>query len=91
MSYAWEIENKKLMLVVLFLIQLLLNISWNPVFFKYHNVSGGLIILVSLSLVIGYMLFEFWPELKFKTILILPYFIWLLVATSLNAYIYFKN
>ena len=44
-----------------------------------------------LTVLIGFYLFNYWPDLKLKSILILPYFIWLLIATSLNAYILFKN
>jgi tryptophan-rich sensory protein len=53
---------------------------------------GGLFTSKSgLTALIGFFLFFYWPELKLKSALILPYFIWLIIATSLNGYILLKN
>ncbi len=91
MAYAWPvIENKKL-LVGLYAAQWILNVGWNPTFFYYHNVSAGLFIIAGLTLLVGFFLFYYWPELKLKSILILPYVIWLMIATSLNAFILLRN
>lgn len=90
-SYLWVAVESKNILITLFVFQWILNVSWSPVFFYYHNVSGGLIIISLLTIVVGIFLSYYWSELKFKAILILPYFIWLLVATSLNGYILLKN
>jgi benzodiazapine receptor len=46
---------------------------------------------MGLTIVVGSFLFSFKNELKTKTLLIVPYFIWLCIATSLNAYILFNN
>lgn len=91
MAYLWPVIDKKNLLVALFIVQWILNVVWNPTFFYYHNVLAGLFQIVGLTLLIGFILFYYWPELKFKSALILPYFIWLIIATSLNCYIYFKN
>lgn len=91
MTYVWqEVTNRKI-LITLFIIQWILNVSWNPTFFYYHNVLFGLIIITGLTLVVGFIFLQYWPEMKYKSALILPYFIWLLIATSLNGYILFKN
>lgn len=91
MSYLWpQMANKKL-LILLFAGQWILNVSWNPAFFHFHQVSIALIIIVSLTILIGYLLLSFGPILKLKSTLLLPYFIWLLIATSLNGYILLKN
>jgi tryptophan-rich sensory protein len=91
MAYLWPaIQNKKL-LVGLFAIQWLLNTMWNPVFFHFHNTLLGLVIITGLTLLIGYFLLYYYPVLKIKSALILPYFLWLLVASSLNAYILIQN
>jgi tryptophan-rich sensory protein len=79
------------LLYILFVIQLVLNIIWNPLFFRYHQVSAALVIIAALLLVVGLFLFRYLKVLEWKSILILPYFIWLIVATSLNAYILVKN
>jgi benzodiazapine receptor len=91
MSYLWPTTEKKNLLIGLFTVQLLLNIGWNPTFFYYQNALGGLIIISGLTGLIGFMLFFYSPVIKLKSILIAPYLIWLLIATSLNAYILLKN
>lgn len=91
MAYIWpELDNKKL-LIALFVLQWILNVGWNPTFFYYHQVLGGLILITGLTALVGFLLFYYWPELKLKSLLILPYFIWLIIATSLNAFILIKN
>lgn len=76
---------------ILFLIQFVLNVIWNFIFFNQYLVTLGLITIIGLTIVVGTFLFNFKNELKLKTLLIVPYFAWLLVATSLNAYILFNN
>ena len=91
MAYLWPfIENKNL-LIGLYVVQLILNIAWNPSFFYYQNIVGSLFLITMLSLLIAYMLFFYWPQMKLKSILIVPYLIWLIIASSLNAYIWLKN
>ncbi len=91
LAYLWpHVENKKI-LIILYVIQWTLNVCWNPVFFHYNNALFGFILIGLLTLTIGYMLWEYRDEMKHWTALILPYFIWLLVATSLNGYILVKN
>lgn len=75
----------------LFIIQFILNVSWNYIFFNQHLVSFGLIVIVLLTILIAIFLFTFNKQLKLKNLLILPYLIWLCIATSLNAYILFNN
>lgn len=91
MAYLWSDNESKSLLLVLYIVQLVLNITWNPVFFYYHNALGGFLIISSLTVLIGFILFYYLPILKIKSILITPYFIWLLIASSLNIYILLKN
>jgi len=91
MAYVWPMEENKKLLIGLFVVQWLLNVIWNPVFFYYHNVVLGLLVITILTILVGFLLFFYWPVLKVKSTLILPYFLWLLIATSLNGYIMFKN
>jgi len=91
MAYLWpSIENRNL-LIGLFLVQWILNVLWNPTFFYYHNILAGLFIIVALTLIVGFFLFFYWTELKYKSVLLIPYFIWIIIAVSLNGYSYFKN
>ena len=91
MAYAWNNTSNRNLLIGLFSVQWVLNILWNPVFFKFHAVLFGLIVITSLTILVGYFLLAYWPQMKSKSLLVLPYFLWLLIATSLNAYILFKN
>jgi benzodiazapine receptor len=75
----------------LFIIQFLLNIFWNYAFFNQHLIGLGLLVILSLTLVVGYFLITYTSELSHKSWLIVPYFVWLSVASSLNAYVYFNN
>ncbi|HMQ62541.1 MAG TPA: tryptophan-rich sensory protein [Flavilitoribacter sp.] len=91
LAYLWpKAENRKV-LIGLYALQLILNIGWNPAFFHYQYVSAALVIIVALTLLIAFMLFFYRAELMFKSALLLPYLIWLLIATSLNGYILLKN
>ncbi len=91
MAYLWQSTKNNKNLIGLFVAQWILNVSWNPIFFKYHLVMAGLIIIVSLTFLVGYFLFKYYAELKIKSVFILPYFLWLIIATSLNLYICLMN
>jgi benzodiazapine receptor len=84
-------KESKTMVLSLFVLQWLLNVAWNPIFFYYHNVFVGLIVIVALTLLTAFFLFYFLADLKFKSLFVLPYFVWLCIATSLNAYILVNN
>jgi tryptophan-rich sensory protein len=91
MAYLWpEVENKKL-LIGLFSVQWLLNVLWNPIFFHFHLVIIGLVVISSLTILMFFILFKYYPLLGGISWLTIPYVIWLLIATSLNAYIYVYN
>lgn len=91
MAYLILKKKDRKKVISLFVIQWILNVAWNPVFFYYHAVLAGLIIITLLSILITYFLFHFKSELKLKSLFIVPYFVWLLIATSLNAYILIMN
>jgi len=91
MAYAWNKVSDLKLLGILFAIQWVLNIAWNPAFFYFHHVSIALVIISLLTVLVGYFLVNYWSDLKLYSLLIMPYFVWLLIATSLNAYILIKN
>ena len=75
----------------LYLIHLVLNIGWNPLFFDLHLLGVALIeILLLLSLVI-YMGILGKKEAGQSSLLILPYIAWLSIASTLNAYAFLYN
>ncbi len=72
--------------------QVVLNISWNWIFFNQHLVTWGLIVITLLTLVIFYYFITFRDDrMKNVKYLLLPYLLWLCIATSLNGYIVFNN
>lgn len=76
---------------ILFLLQVILNISWNYLFFNQHLISIALVSISLLTILTFYFLISYKKKLALKSVFILPYFIWLCIATSLNAYILIYN
>lgn len=75
-----------------YIIHLVLNIAWNPVFFFLHLswiafpiLIGLILTLIQLNRQMGYTFSTA------KSWLLFPYFIWLAIAASLNAYIAIMN
>ena len=91
MALGWcELSDKKRW-ITLYTIQWVLNVSWNPLFFRYHQVGAALVVIILLTILIAWFIFGYYSRLRVKSVFILPYFLWLMVATSLNAYIRFMN
>ncbi|MDB4180635.1 tryptophan-rich sensory protein [Flavobacteriaceae bacterium] len=84
-----EIRSKKIM--ILFSAQFLLNIVWNYLFFNQHLISLGLLNILFLTILMFYFLVNFKQTLKSKSFFVLPYCLWLVLATSLNLYIALFN
>ena len=91
MAYIWDKTDNKTLLITLYLFQWVLNVGWCLVFFKDQLIILGLIVIIILTLLMAYMMITGFIEFKYWSLLILPYVLWLIVATSLNAYILFKN
>lgn len=91
LAYLWPKTENKSFLIGVFVVQWILNVMWNPIFFYYHQTLLGLIVISLLTIVVAYFMFNYWSIIKLKSLLILPYFIWLLIASSLNAYIVIRN
>lgn len=75
----------------LYLFQLLLNISWNYLFFNKHLIEIALLDITLLTILMFYFLFKYFSKIKFKSTLLFPYCIWLVIASSLNFYIVIYN
>jgi len=81
-------NQKKLFL---FGIQFILNVSWNYLFFNKHEIFISLIFITLLTALIFFLFFHYYKALKKVSYLLLPYMIWLCIATSLNLYILIHN
>ena len=84
-------DSFNIKLATLFSIQLVLNVIWNYIFFNQHLIGLGLVVIICLTIVVALFLITYKNTLEFKSLLIVPYFLWLLIATSLNTYIYLYN
>lgn len=86
-------QSKNFKFILLFAIQWFLNVGWNFAFFNQHYISIGLVLITALTLLVIYMFYKYKSIVKniSISILILPYIIWLCIATSLNAYILIYN
>ncbi len=82
---------KKQALLWLFAIQLLLNVSWNFLFFYLQNPLLGLVNLAVLDLLAIMFCFEAFKVKRSVAYFFLPYSVWLLFATYLNFYIFMCN
>lgn len=91
MAYGWKHVNNRTIFISLFILQWVLNVLWNPVFFKFNFVFTGLIIISLLTILVGFFLIAYMKQFKAFSFFVLPYFLWLLIATSLNLYIFIKN
>lgn len=88
MSKAWNLIGRK-PLAFLFGLQWLLNFVWNPIFFGFHEMGCGLLVIIGLTVIVV-LLFLRYPNNTFKWLL-LPYILWLGIATSLNLYSWIFN
>lgn len=91
MTRLVELKTDYVFIGLIFAIQWILNTGWNYVFFNQHLPITGLITILLLFSVVTYLLFRFKPILKYSSLWILPYFLWLIVAISLNGYIVVYN
>lgn len=91
LAFGIEQVSKPNLLLVLFGMSVVANVAWNPVFFWLHQTIFALGVLVDLTVNIALIGVVFRQRMGLKTLLILPYFVWLCIATSLNAYVVFMN
>ena len=90
MAILWKkITPKKLLYT--FIAEFILNVIWNPLFFHFKWINIALLSISLLTILIIYMAISLRTEMRYKTLLIFPYLIWLTIATSLNGYIVLYN
>jgi len=91
MAYVFNQPGLRYYSAGLYVVQLLLNIMWNPIFFKYHQTGMALFVIVLLTITVITMFVIFYQAVNYPSFFLIPYIIWLCIATSLNAYIQVKN
>ena len=85
LSEQYSTKELKLFYII-YAIHWILNVAWNPVFFKYQQILLALIVILILTVLVGWFLYYGFVKVKLISLLIMPYFIWLIIATSLNFY-----
>lgn len=70
--------------LILFVLQLLLNFSWSPVFFGLHKVSLALSIIAAMIVGTVALIWLVWRIRPVAALLLVPYLGWLLFAAALN-------
>ena len=84
---AYALKKKNQTLTLLYSIQLFLNVVWTPTFFYYQKPLLALFFIVLLTILIGGIIVKYAKEYRRLVFLLVPYFIWLCIATSLNLYV----
>ena len=77
--------------LLLFAVQLILNVRWSFLFFYLHNPSGAFLDIVLLWLAIILTIIQFRKIEKKAAYLLLPYLIWVTFAAFLNFSIWQLN
>ncbi|UAM99980.1 tryptophan-rich sensory protein [Polaribacter litorisediminis] len=90
LTKLFSVENTKKMKII-FLIQFILNVSWNYLFFNQHFVLLGLIGITLLTSLLFIYFFKWSHNVSNYKYLLIPYMFWLCIATSLNLYILVHN
>ncbi len=70
--------------VALFLVQLLLNFAWSPIFFAYHEVGAAFWTIAAMILLSLAAAVLFWRIRRAAALMMLPYLAWLAFAATLT-------
>ncbi len=75
----------------LYIIALLLNWSWTPLFFRYHLTGFSLIVLLAMDSAVSMIIYLGYTQARSVSLLMIPYLLWILFASYLNFYIWQYN
>lgn len=75
----------------LFMIQLILNWSWTPLFFRYHLTGLSFMCILVMDVAVAIIIYLSYSKIRLASLLMTPYLIWILFATYLNFYIWQYN
>lgn len=83
--------TNKTLPIILFLTQLILNLSWSPVFFGMQKIGLALIILIFMWAFLCATIYTFFPHSKIAALLLVPYLLWTSFALYLNTAFFILN
>jgi tryptophan-rich sensory protein len=88
----WDIQSARgKSLKILFVLQLVLNALWSPLFFGMQNPLAGLIDILLLWVCLAALVRMSLIEDRISGLLLTPYLLWVSFATYLNAAIWWLN
>ncbi len=85
---VWKngIEQKRVKIALaIFILQLVLNGIWAPIFFGLHLIGWALVEIVLLWVAIVATIVVFWRISRPAALLLIPYILWVSYAVALNA------
>lgn len=77
--------------ILLFALQLALNVVWPIVFFRFELFFLAFVLLLCLLFTVSLMIIEFCKLNKTAALIQLPYLVWLIFAAALNYFVYLLN
>ncbi len=80
---AWG-ARWRVLAIIAFLIQFVLNLAWSPIFFAQHDIGLALAVILALDITLLGTVFLFWKVRVAAAVLLLPYLAWVLFASVLN-------
>ena len=78
------LRQEKIIPLVIFITQIILNLLWTPVFFESHNIKLAFFIIIALIILVFINIILFYKKSKTAAFLLIPYFLWLIFAAYLN-------
>jgi benzodiazapine receptor len=83
--------------LTVYVVQLALNAIWTPFFFGLYPTIGAsalwiaLVVIVAIDVMVLVTMINFWPKRRLAAVLLIPYWAWVLYATTLNIAIAVMN
>ncbi|MBI2590411.1 MAG: tryptophan-rich sensory protein [Candidatus Blackburnbacteria bacterium] len=75
----------------LFVLQLVLNAIWSPIFFGAQNIGLAFVVIIALWISIAALIYKAWCEDERVSLLLLPYLLWVSFAAVLNLFLWQLN
>lgn len=93
--FAYVIDNsdnpKTNVIMKIYYLQLFINFGYSIVFFYFQNIVLAAIMTITLLVMVIVLINKSYSIKKFSSYLLIPYFIWLVIANYLQIGIYFLN
>ena len=77
--------------IILFVLHMILNVAWSPIFFGLKNIGFALVILILMVITGILVLVEFYKVSRLSSYILIPYFLWICFALYLNTGFFILN